>query len=107
MNNKSLIIVADYSQDALLTSDEICLLCGLSHDDLNAFLNYGIIYPIKFSTSNELHFNLAHFQRIKRALRLQKDLEMNLAGVALVLDLLDEMEKLRSNVHLIEKHYLR
>jgi chaperone modulatory protein CbpM len=44
-----------------------------------------------------------HLQRAKTAVHLQRDLDVNLAGVALVLDLLEEMEELRERVKLLDR----
>jgi chaperone modulatory protein CbpM len=41
-------------------------------------------------------------RRIERALNLQRDLEINAAGVALALDLLDEIERLRERLRALE-----
>jgi chaperone modulatory protein CbpM len=41
-------------------------------------------------------------RRARRALRLQRDLDLNLAGAALALDLLDEVEILRERVRVLE-----
>jgi chaperone modulatory protein CbpM len=40
--------------------------------------------------------------RARRAQRLQQDLELNLAGAALALELLDEVERLRCRVRRLE-----
>jgi chaperone modulatory protein CbpM len=41
--------------------------------------------------------------RLRRALNLQRDLELNLPGIALALDLLDELDELRSRLNRLEK----
>lgn len=42
-------------------------------------------------------------QRIESALRLHRDLGVNLAGVALALDLLDELDKLRRELGVLRR----
>jgi chaperone modulatory protein CbpM len=54
----------------------------------------------------EWRFSMNDLRRIKTALRLQRDLEVNLAGVALVLDLLDQLKELETQMSLFEKHFL-
>lgn len=102
MDKNELIIVADY--EILLTREELCHICRISAAYMNDLLQYEIIHPV-YHQQNEF-FDLSQLKRIKRAIRLQRDLELNLAGVALVLDLLEQMEGLRSEINLIEKHYL-
>ena len=44
---------------------------------------------------------------MKTALRLQHDLEVNLAGVALVLDLLEQLHETEEKLAVLEKHFLK
>jgi chaperone modulatory protein CbpM len=106
MEKKELIIVADYAQDVTFTLHELCEICHLSPEDIQTFIEYDIIHPID-TRGDEWMFDIAHLQRLRTAIRLQRDLEVNLAGVGLVLELLDEMEQLRAQAALFEKHYLK
>jgi chaperone modulatory protein CbpM len=45
------------------------------------------------------HFSSEHVRRAKLALRLERDLEINLAGVALALQLMEELERMRGEIH--------
>jgi len=99
MDKKELVIVVDYAQDISLTMREIADICQLSDDEVQILMEYDIIRP-----SNN---HMEHLQRVKIALRLQRDLEVNLAGAVLILDLLDEMEQLRSKTELFERHFIK
>ena len=60
-------------------------------------VEYGVIEPLNFQTSQiRWEFNSSSIVRINIATRLQRDLEVNLAGAALALELLDEIKTLRS-----------
>ncbi|MNY74035.1 chaperone-modulator protein CbpM [compost metagenome] len=65
-------------------------------------LEYEIIQP-QNPTEEQWNFDIKQLQRLKTAIRLQRDLEVNLAGVALVLDLLEEMERLKSRTIFLEQ----
>jgi len=95
MVKHEVMIIANYSQESLLTFDELCTICNISADRLHELIAYGIIRPKQTSQGHWL-FNLVDLQRTRTALRLQRDLEVNTAGVAVVLDLLDELEELRA-----------
>jgi chaperone modulatory protein CbpM len=41
--------------------------------------------------------------RSRKALRLQRDLEINIPGLAVTLDLLDEVDSLRAQVHSLKQ----
>jgi chaperone modulatory protein CbpM len=48
-------------------------------------------------------FDGLEIRRARRAVRLRHDLGLNLAGTALALDLLDELEALRERVRVLER----
>jgi len=99
-------IIADYSQETSLTLDELCDICSISSDVIRDLIAYDIIHP-QTENQNQWVFNLVEFQRVKTVLRLQHDLDVNFAGAALALDLLDEIEELRAHAALLERHVLR
>ena len=103
---KDIIIIADYSTDTQLTLDEICEACGVEVFLVRELIAYEIIAPVGES-QEEWVFDMEQLKRLHTALRLQRDLELNLAGVALVLDLLDEMQDLRVHSEILHKHILK
>jgi len=106
MDKHELMIIADYSQDVSLTLKELCDICRVSSQLIDDLVEYEIIIP-KQSNQEQWLFDIAELKRIQTALRLQRHLELNWAGVALVLDLLDEIHTLREQSVLLEKHFLR
>lgn len=50
------------------------------------------------------HFNASMIKRICSAHRLQNDLGVNIEGVVLVLELLDQMEQLRQELSILKRH---
>ena len=54
----------------------------------------GVISIVEIGTT-EWRFSGTALRRTRLALRLERDLELNLAGVALALDLMEEVERLR------------
>ncbi len=109
MSQKGMMIIADYAMDSPLTLEELCGICQISPHDVHDLIAYEIIHfeNNHHLPENEWQFDLMQLQRVKTALRLQHDLEVNLAGAALVLDLLDEMEQLRAHAELLEKHFVK
>jgi len=99
--SKKVVIVADYTKHASLSLEELCEICQTSPDFIEHLIEYEIILPA--SLTGEWRFDNEHLQRIRKAQRLQRDLEVNLAGIALVLDLLDELEEMREKADLLEK----
>lgn len=105
MSKIELVIFKNYPEESLLTLEDICEICHVSADFVHALISEEIIMPEHLGPSGFL-FNLAQLQRVRTALRLQEDLEINLSGIALVMSLLDERDRLRKKAEFIEKHYL-
>lgn len=105
MDKDEIIIIADYTQPTSLTLNELCEICHISPDFIHHLVEYEIIQP-EGNLPKEWVFGLNELKRVKKVLRLQRDLEVNLAGVAVVLDLLDQLENLHSEIEIIEKHFI-
>lgn len=84
-----------------LTLDDICRACAAQAELIVELVNEGVLSP-RGNQPDEWHFTGVHLQRARVALRLQNDLGVNLAGAALALELLDEMETLRTRLQLVE-----
>lgn len=85
--------------------EELCEICRINEAYLEDLVEYDVI---TISTPLEQAvFNLDQLNRIKTALRLQRDLEVNMAGAALILDLLDELHDLRARTDILERHLLK
>ncbi len=74
--------------------DELCDLCRISTEHVIEFVEEGVLTPVEPDPA-QWHFDCLAIKRLQTAIRLQRDLKVNLAGVALVLDLLDELRELR------------
>ena len=76
------------------TLRELCSACGVNAEIIIEMVAEGVIDP-QGSTPIDWCFSGPSVIRVQTALRLQRDLRLNLPGAALVLDLLDELEELR------------
>jgi chaperone modulatory protein CbpM len=89
---------------SLLTVDELCRLCAVERTSIVEMVEEGVLsVELEFSVkleSTEWRFAGASLRRARTALRLQRDLEINLPGVALALDLLEQLEHLRRQLNL-------
>lgn len=69
---------------------------------LIALVEEGIIAPTR-RDETDYRFSGHSLRRGIKAIRLQRDLNLNLAGVALALDLLEENRMLRARLRIYEK----
>ena len=86
-------------EESTLTLADLCLHCHTPAEIMIKLIDHGIISPCESETSGrtvrQWHFQSNDLIRADKALRLKKDLGINLAGAALVLDLMDELTELR------------
>lgn len=85
---------AIFEETALLTVKELSRLCAVDERHIVEFVEEGVLSVIEIGTA-EWHFTGAALRRARLALRLERDLELNLAGVALALELMEELQTLR------------
>jgi chaperone modulatory protein CbpM len=82
---------------ATCTLDELCTACHVEAEWVTNLVNYGAIDPVGTDQAQWRFAGIA-VVRVQRAKRLERDLGLNLPGVALALDLLDQIEELRSRL---------
>lgn len=78
-----------------ITLDELCQSCKVEADWIAELVAHGVIEPVGQTKSDWLFAGLS-VVRVAKAKRLRRDLDLNMPGVALALDLLDEIDQLRS-----------
>ena len=79
------------------TVDELCLACNVDANWIGGLVEHGVIEPIG-QASTDWRFTSLSIVRIAKAKRLERDLNLDLPGVAVVLDLLDEIDDLRAQL---------
>lgn len=80
-----------------LTLDELCQACSTEAEQLLALVDEGILAPSGAQPSG-WRFTGVQLRRARVAVRLQRDLGVNIAGAALALELLDELDELRARL---------
>lgn len=84
-----------------LSLADLCRACEAETDRIMELVHEGVLAPAG-AAPGEWRFSGMHLQRARVALRLQNDLDVNLAGAALALELLDELDELRARVQRLE-----
>ncbi|MEM5371249.1 chaperone modulator CbpM [Paraburkholderia azotifigens] len=74
---------------------ELSHASGASEDEITLWVAEGVFEP-KGATPQEWRFSGALLRRVRTAFRLARDLQINAPGIALALDLLDEIEMLKT-----------
>ena len=92
---KSTPTITVLDESTWCTLSEACTLCKVQDTLIKDMVQEGLISPAG-SSSRDWHFGAQELKRIQITVRLQRDLGVNLPGAALALDLLEELELLRS-----------
>ena len=80
--------------DKLFTLADLCRACDVHAEIITDMIAYGIIEP-RGEVAARWQFPGSCLSRVTTVVRLQRDLEVNLAGAALALDLIEEVRELR------------
>jgi chaperone modulatory protein CbpM len=80
-----------------LTLVELCQACSAEEAHVLTWVFEGVLEPVGDSPQ-DWTFSGESLRRARLALRLSRDLEINPPGVALALDLLDEIAALRARM---------
>ena len=89
-------------EEVKISLSQLCHLSNLSAESILEMMEYGVIEPYKSSTDKWL-FKGDSVNRLRSAIRLKQDLGVNTAGVALALDLLQEMDRIRERLRRLEQ----
>ncbi len=100
MSSKDSIQLADISdQDHRYSITELCEICQMDDQWILEMIEFDVI--VSENTFDE--FNHTQLQRLMKAVRLQRDLEINTAGVALALELLETIDDLKIELKLLRR----
>lgn len=88
-----------------LTLRELCYDCQVNAEYVIELVEFGIVQPRKGRTPQEWVFAGEDLVRVKKAERLRRDLEVNLPGVALSLELIEEVRGLRRQVEDLQRAF--
>ena len=84
-------------ESTLLSIEDLCRICAIERSHVVEFVEEGVL-EVAAVEAREWRFRGGALRRARIAVRLQRDLELNLVGVALALDLMDEIERLRRDI---------
>ena len=84
-------------EDVHLTLIELCRACRAQEEQVRVWVVEGVLAPIG-EAPHEWRFAGNSLRRARLAATLTRELEINAPGVALALDLMDEIEALKASL---------
>jgi chaperone modulatory protein CbpM len=88
-------------EQAELSLHDLCHACSTSTEWVIELVDEGVLEPIGHEQAH-WRFSGPSLLRARAAMRMQHDLQINLAGVALALDLIEEIEAMRERLRRVE-----
>jgi len=84
-----------------LSLEDLCRACEVNTEWIIMLVDEGVLDPLNTNT-DQWRFDGTSLRRVRTVRRLQQDLDVNLAGAALALELLEEVEALRERLAALE-----
>lgn len=96
MNTASIAIGVCLSDEHALELEAFAAACGIEAEFVRQLVDEGLVQPVAVQPA--WRFGGEEIARVRRICRLQRDFEANLQSVAVMLDLIDEIERLRAQL---------
>lgn len=96
MNTPSIAIGVCLTEEHALELDAFAAACGTEIEFIRLLVDEGLVRPVVEQPA--WRFGGEELARVRRIRRLQRDFEANLQSVAVMLDLIDEIERLRAQL---------
>lgn len=107
MSGKRMIPIGELLDESIeLSLSDMAQRCACETHIILQMVEEGVLEP-SGNRPEEWQFRGPDLVRLRRALRLQQDLDVNLPGIALAMDLLEELEDLRTRIRLLERQFLK
>lgn len=90
-----------FEEDIELSLADLCRACRLPAERVFELVEEGVIEPVG-REPRSWRFGGICVRRVRCVQRLEQDLGINVAGAALAIDLLEEMERLRARLRRLE-----
>ena len=108
MNNDSsdadsTAVQIDVQLATVVTLQDLCSSCNITTEFVGKLVEFGALEPVYGNGPFDWQFHSAAIPRSRIAMRLHSVFEVNPAGSALILDLLDELTAARARLRLLEQ----
>ena len=96
MNTPSIAVGICLTEEHALELHAFAAACGTEAEFVRVLVEEGLVKPVVEQPA--WRFGGEELARVRRIRRLQRDFEANLQSVAVMLDLIDEIERLRAQL---------
>jgi chaperone modulatory protein CbpM len=96
MNTSTIAVGVCLTEEHALELEAFAAACGTEAEFVRLLVEEGLVQPAALQPT--WRFGGEELARVRRIRRLQRDFEANLQSVAVMLDLIDEVERLRAQL---------
>lgn len=89
---------------SLLTLEELADTVGLHPELVEKFIDFGLVEPAA-ATGSHPFFSVSSVERLRRIIRLRRDLGVNLAGIGVILEMRERMENLQRELDRLRRRF--
>lgn len=104
MNTDKILIGMLIEESTTISFTEVCHKYNIPKELLIEMIEQGL-FPNQPTELAQIALDQKALRRIESAFRLHRDLGINLPGVALALELLEEIEQLHKELGILKKHF--
>ena len=94
MKNETRAMILWRTESAFLTVEDLARATGLHPEQVKKFVGFGLVEPVGGGGPHPM-FPVDAVERLRRVVRLRRDLGVNLAGAAAILEMRERMENLQ------------
>ena len=103
MISKNKLLIGEILDETTeLTMQDLCHCCAAKREIILGLVEEGVLIPVN-QDRTAYRFSGVNVRRAVKAVRLHRDLGLNFPGVALALDLMDEIERLREQLNIAQQ----
>jgi chaperone modulatory protein CbpM len=96
VSNDAITLGVCLSDEQALELEAFAMACGTEIEFVRLLVDEGLVQPL--SEQPSWRFDGAEIARVRRIRRLQRDFDANLQCVAVMLDLMNEIDRLRAQL---------
>jgi len=103
MSDRTHALVLWRKEHSLLSVEDLASAAGVQTGIVESFVRYRLIKPSSNLGSDQL-FSTSAIDQLQRIVHLREDLGVNLAGVAVILQMSERVEALQKEVKTLREH---
>ncbi|BCA94517.1 molecular chaperone [Legionella antarctica] len=104
MSKDTFLVGVLIEETTTISFNEVCRKYNIPKELLIEMIEQGL-FNNQATQIEQVALDQKALRRLESAFRLHRDLGINLPGVALALELLEEMEEMRNELDILRKHF--